>query len=621
MAITSPQKRNIIALIIALGATVLALLFDQTAPARYLENFAYDVRIAMAAPPARDDLVIVKVDDRAIEDMRAQSACGCISPIDKIWLTNVISALAGHGARAVGVDYLFDTWRSQEEFDTVGSRLGALGMPVVVLGHPVLEAGKDYPLLPGVGYSDARALVRESYDDVVRLYDPAPGKLPSFAAALARAAGGEPAYTSQFRLHFRAPHPSVRNENAGAIAPSFSAADVEFLPAAFFAGKTVLIGRVTRSVGVDADTPHEDMHVTPLRFLAGHIDGTPGVEVHAHAMAQLLEGDSVRIPGLPLVALLALAAALGGAALGRSVSGWASSLRWLGGGVLLVLVGGGVAMWQFSLMVPVVSPFTAFALSFFVVSRVAANQLADERKLYATALERYLAPQVIRRIEDGSEPVQLGAGIRDITVLFTDLENSSNFVADTPVDKFSPIINGYFDGLFEVLWRHEAMLDKLTGDGVVVLFGAPVLHADHADRAVACARDIQAFSTAYCAKVQEEYGLKLGRTRAGIHSGDALVGNFGGQRRFNYTAYGQTVVIAARLEAANKEFDSTVLVSGATYSRLRDTAGLRAVGSLKLKGVGDEIAAYAIEPPPPAGPPAEPPSAPPAAPPPTNLPA
>lgn len=74
------------------------------------------------------------------------------------------------------------------------------------------------------------------------------------------------------------------------------------------------------------------------------------------------------------------------------------------------------------------------------------------------------------------------------------------------------------------------------------------------------------------------------------------MGNFGGQRRFNYTAYGQTVVIAARLEAANKEFDSTVLVSGTTQASLRDKAGLRPVGELKLKGVGEAIAAYVLEP-------------------------
>ena len=595
MAIANSKNRNLVVLLVAAGASLLALLFERTTPARYVESLTYDLRIAFAAPAARNDFVIVKIDERAIEDMRANSPCGCISPIDKIWLTGVVTALENHGAKLIGIDYLFDTWRSKEEFDDVARSFSELRVPVVVVAYPELEPGKDYPLLPGVRYSDARTLVRDDYDDVVRRYDTQPGKLPAFAVALARELGTEPVATGQPLIRFRSPHPTARNENTGAIAPSFSAADVALLPANFFADKVVLIGRVTRTAGKDAQSLREDLHVTPLHYLSGHLDGTPGVEVHAHALAQLLEGDSVRVPGLPAVALLALVAALAGAAFGRSVSGWARSVRWLVGGLVITSVSGWAAMAQLDLMLPMVTPLTAFALAFFVVSRVAATQLNDERKLYATALERYLAPQVIRRIEDGSEPVQIGAGSRDITVLFTDLENSSNFVADTPVEQFTPIINAYFDGLFEVLWRHEAMLDKLTGDGVVVLFGAPVLHQDHADRAVACARDIDAFSAAYRIEVERQYGLKLGRTRTGVHSGSALVGNFGGKRRFNYTAYGQTVVIAARLEAANKEFDTTVLVSDATRSRLRETSGLRAVGSLQLKGVPQPIAAYTLE--------------------------
>jgi adenylate cyclase len=225
-------------------------------------------------------------------------------------------------------------------------------------------------------------------------------------------------------------------------------------------------------------------------------------------------------------------------------------------------------------------------------SRLAATQLQDERKLYSTALERYLAPQVIKRIEDGSEPVQIGAVMREITVLVTDLEDSSTLVATTPTLEFAAIINGYFDGLYEVLWKHEAMLDKLTGDGVIALFGAPIKHADHADRAIACARDMQVFSARYIEEVNQRYGIKLGRTRVGLHSGEGLVGNFGGEKRFNYTAYGQVVVIAARLEAANKEFDTTVLFSQATLERAKAAGEVRELGQVNLKGVPQPIPVY-----------------------------
>ena len=92
--------------------------------------------------------------------------------------------------------------------------------------------------------------------------------------------------------------------------------------------------------------------------------------------------------------------------------------------------------------------------------------------------------------------------------------------------------------------------------------------------------------------MKRDYGIELARTRVGLHSGPTLVGNFGGERRFNYTAYGQTVVIAARLETANKEFDTTVLVSESTPSRLADPSALCGVGSVQLKGVPQPVAAY-----------------------------
>jgi adenylate cyclase len=592
---TNLLTRRILILIVIFAVTIAALAFERTTPARFIDSLTYDLRMAIAAPPPRDDVVIVKIDDRAIEDMRAQSACGCISPIDKVWLAEVIANLSSYGAKAIGVDYLFDTWRSDTELQQTQSRLAELTTPIVVVADPSLEPGVDYPTLEFLHYADARALVKDDYDDIVRRYDVAPGRMPSFAKALLDVVNVPSALEGMFRIRFRAPHDGAQAENTGALAPAFSAADVAFLPADFFEGKWVLIGRVSRSVGTDAQTLGEDLHMTPLHYLAGHYDGTPGVEVHAHALMQLAEGDRVSVPGTLVAALIALLAAIGGAALGRSSFNWARAVRWLLASVIIFSVASWALFATQGVMIGMVAPFTAFGLGFFVVSRVTTTQLMDERKLYATALERYLAPQVIRRIEDGSEPVQIGASSREITAMVSDIQNFSTLVAETPVEQFAAVINGYFDGLYDVLWKHEAMLDKLTGDGVIVLFGAPIESDDHADRAIACARDMCEYTESYRVKVQQEFGIKMGRTRVGIHTGDALVGNFGGEKRFNYTAYGQTVVIAARLEAANKEFDTSILISAATYGRAKDTRRLREVGKLQLKGVPEPVAAYTVD--------------------------
>lgn len=576
------------------GAVALAL--GLTTPGRAAESFFYDLRVgALPAPPTKEPIVIVKMDDLSINEMQAASECKCLAPIDKIWLADLVATLSAKGAAVIGIDYLFDSWRTPEEYGAFVEHMRGVKTPVVAVVDPNVRPVFDYPVVPGFIYADARALVKEDYDDVVRRYDPhPPGTMPSFAAALIEAVGGV-SPRGVFDLRYRAPAPGAEGENRGALAPSFPAALVASLPDQFFEGKIVMIGRVARSASADADTVPEDMHTTPMRFLAGHFDGTPGVEVHAHALAQMLEGGGVRRVDSLGVVLIVLLASLAGALIGRGTSSW-----WLAAlstvvGLIVVVVIAFTLYGAMGIVVPITTPLLGFALSFFLLSRLVAAQLQGERSFYSATLERYLAPQVIKRIVDGKEPVQIGAELREITVLVTDIENFSTMVAETPLDEASAIINGYFDGLMDVLWKHEAMLDKLTGDGLIALFGAPVPAKDHAQRGLACARDLDAFAQSYRVTVQQRYGRKFGRTRIGMHSGEGLVGNFGGQKRFNYTAYGQVVVIAARLEAANKEHNSRLLFSAFTHAFAGEPAGAEAVGAVTLKGVPQPVPAYTFQ--------------------------
>ena len=192
---------------------------------------------------------------------------------------------------------------------------------------------------------------------------------------------------------------------------------------------------------------------------------------------------------------------------------------------------------------------------------------------------------------EGQEQVKIGAEEREITVMISDLENFSNLVASLDLETFSGVINEYFDGIIDLLWKHEAMIDKMTGDGIIAIFGAPVATTDHADRAIACARDIDVFGQKIKAEMNAR-GIKFGNTRMGLSSGIGLVGNFGGERRFNYTAYGEVVVIAARLEAANKTFGTRILFSGETLKLAKKDVPIEAVGEIDLKGVPVPIPAY-----------------------------
>lgn len=584
---------------VALAATAVALGLNTTTPIRFVENLTYDLRLSAGAPPAKPDFVIIKIDGAATDAMAAASPCHCLAPINKAWLGDLIAALDRKGVKAIAVDYLLDTWEpgpsgtpaDSPEFADFEKRIADVKTPVIVAVDPNRVPGKDYPVSKKLRYSDARALTHTDYDDVIRRYDPKPGALYSLAAETGIAAVGLKPPTKTFDLRYRRPDKDAKNENAGSISPAYSAAFAEFAPDAFMRGKIAFIGSNTRSATVDSDAPKEDMHATPLRFLQGHQQGTPGVEVHVHALSQMMDGDKVRTPGWIWDAAIVLVAALGGSLLGRSTSKW-----WVSVGVVLVFLAGGAALAYFAyemnaLMLPMAAPGMGFAFGFFILSRLAAAELQNQRAFYSSTLERYLAPQVIDRMVDGREEVKIGAEEREITVMISDLENFSNLVASLDLETFEGVINEYFDGVIDILWKHEAMIDKMTGDGIIAIFGAPVPSEDHADRAIACCREIDLFGK----EIRERMiarGIKFGVTRMGISSGIGLVGNFGGEKRFNYTAYGEVVVIAARLEAANKTFGTRILFSADTLKLAKTDVPIEAVGEIDLKGVPVPIPAY-----------------------------
>jgi adenylate cyclase len=131
---------------------------------------------------------------------------------------------------------------------------------------------------------------------------------------------------------------------------------------------------------------------------------------------------------------------------------------------------------------------------------------------------------------------------------------------------------------------------KIVGDAVHAMFGAPVEQPDHAARAVDCALAIDAFASAYATGKRAE-GIPLGMTRIGVNSGDAIVGNFGGESYFDYTAHGDAINVAARLESVNKQLGTRICVSASTVSEHHRFHG-RPIGELVLKGKSEPLEAY-----------------------------
>jgi adenylate cyclase len=142
----------------------------------------------------------------------------------------------------------------------------------------------------------------------------------------------------------------------------------------------------------------------------------------------------------------------------------------------------------------------------------------------------------------------------------------------------------------ETIFAHEGTVAKIIGDAIQVLFNAPGDQPDYATRAVACAHDLDAWAQDFCAR-QRAVGVNFGTTRIGIHAGPALVGNFGGNRFFDYTAYGDTINIAARLEAANKHLGTRICASASVAKAAEHFQG-RPVGDLMLRGRSEPLRAF-----------------------------
>ena len=231
----------------------------------------------------------------------------------------------------------------------------------------------------------------------------------------------------------------------------------------------------------------------------------------------------------------------------------------------------------------------AKTLRFVGASREARSRRASAERAHA-ALARYFSPNLAAELASDGRGVDLGARRRDITALFTDVTGFTGLVETLEPAALSKLLNGYFTGMTEIVFAHGGTVAKIMGDALMVLFGAPADQEDHAARAIACALDLDTFAEKYrLASLGDN--LPIGETRVGVNSGPALVGDFGGGLYFDYTAYGDTINTASRLEAANKALGTRICVSAHVVGRAPEMR-VRPVGDLLLRGRTDALRAY-----------------------------
>jgi adenylate cyclase len=219
-----------------------------------------------------------------------------------------------------------------------------------------------------------------------------------------------------------------------------------------------------------------------------------------------------------------------------------------------------------------------------ILRKARRRQFAAERA--HASLSRYFSPNLAERLacERGRNGPR-----RDIATLFTDITGFTTLVETLAPEVLNTLLNDYLADMTEVVFAHDGTVAKIVGDALHVLFGAPGEQPDHATRSVMCSLALDAFARGF-RQLWNDRGVGVGATRIGVHAGSAIVGNFGGSRFFEYTAYGDTINVAARLESANKQLGTSICVSASAAARVEGFLG-RPIGDLVLKGRSEPIRA------------------------------
>jgi len=588
-----------------------------------LELTTYDWRLRLrAVEPRSKDIVIVGVDNTSLQMVGSW-------PWPREYHAELVDALHRAGARVVMFDMLFDLPSSRGPFVNGISRddlafadaIKRAGNVVLICevmleqqgrGDFLLDANvflKPIELLADPALGAGVALVPEDVDGVVRRVKLAFRPSVEGAAELpfvglvsaAYALGMRPADLlacwlrgshrdhpwmdgADFLIDYRAPP-----TRAYTYLPYVDVLAGQCEPDAV-RDKIVLVGMFS---GLEPDLKLHPVGapVSPEQPEWWMRTKMPGVEVIANITDMLLENRAVApapvwcLWALPilhglLVALLVTALRLRGGLLGTMVAGGS---HWLV--AAFGMIGSGVWM-------PVVSVWGAEMLAYIVAATLL--WFLEERHTYwlRESWGKRVSPEIL-------DLILANPGLRHVpgrrvvvSVMFVDLTGSTALSTEMEPDRIVHFLDQYLTLATEVIRAHRGTVHKFIGDGVMAVFGDPIPLPDHAQHAVDAAFDFHERMQALTRSILEGGGPEL-RARVGIHSGEVVAGDVGPPGMLEYTVIGETVNVAARMEALNKELGTPICVSAETYALLTDPHDLVYAGAHEVRGVPDPVPAYA----------------------------
>jgi adenylate cyclase len=372
---------------------------------------------------------------------------------------------------------------------------------------------------------------------------------------------------------------------------------------AALSGKVVLIG---------SNLPEEDRKRTPDRFMrqspatpgggtdctlgrlgASHAESgtTPGVFVHAAAVQSVMTGNLVR--PLPLLGRVAAAvlASLGGSLLGFVMTPWIAIL----GVVSLAVACFGLAVFllPFGLWFPVAVPVVAAIASMVLAYLVRFLFEERRRRRVQEAFNHYLAPSIVDQLAESEAELRLGGERREITVMFADLSGFTALSTRLPPEELMAVTNTYHALMVEAVEATGGYVNQFLGDAVMAIWGAPLPDPDHAASAARAA--LRVVESVMRAKADADArGVPGYAVKIGINTGPAVVGNVGAAKRYNYTAVGETVNIAARLESVPEDYGCRIVVGPQTAAAIASRFVLCELDWIKVKGKEEAFSIFQL---------------------------
>lgn len=382
-------------------------------------------------------------------------------------------------------------------------------------------------------------------------------------------------------IHYHGPSATYESYSIASIINSYAQLESGItpqIPPEEFKDKIVLVGGSAPGL--------LDLRPTPLSAVY------PGVEIQATVIDNLLQKDFIRVPPERIIILyflfLAILTGVGTSLISEvwKTVAFASVCIAL---PLTVAVLGFLASYWVDFMAPVF----AVLLSFTAASLLNYSFEGRQKRFIKSAFRHYLSPHVIERVLEDPSQLSLGGESREITAFFSDVAGFTSVSESLTPEDLVQLLNDYLSEMTDIILDSEGTLDKYEGDAIIAFWNAPLDLPDHALRACLSALHCQKRLQELRPRFQKQYGHGL-TMRIGVNSGPAVVGNMGSRRRFDYTAMGDTMNLASRLEGACKQYSVPILVGEKTFAHIKDDIITREVDLIRVVGKAQPVRVYEI---------------------------